>query len=166
MRTDLPLPPWAFSHALGRLAAAALLCLACGRVGATPSITGGSNSSTTVTFPSASPSTGAVAATENPISVSIQFSGSSSWTLTLIGNGDLTSGANTIPISDITWTATGASFVGGTLSKTSQVTAGSGSTGGASPYTASGTLSFRLANRWTYATGSYTQTITVTATAL
>lgn len=69
-------------------------------------------------------------------------------------------------VNNVTWTATGTDFVGGTLSSSSQVTVASGATGTTSAITASGSLRFFFANRWSYGTGSYTQTITFTATAL
>jgi hypothetical protein len=116
--------------------------------------------SATVTFPDASPaSASSVAATENPISVSVTVIPSgTNWTLTVLANGDLISGADTIPISNVTWTATGGQFVGGTLSKTTSQSVAIG------PNNRSGTLSFFLANSWAYPTGTYTQTITFTAT--
>jgi hypothetical protein len=116
--------------------------------------------SANITFANASPgSSGSIAANENPISVSITVIPSgTNWTLTVLANGDLISGADTVAISNVTWTATGASFVGGTLSKTSSHSVGSGLN------SRSGTLSFSLANSWSYPTGTYTQTITFTAT--
>jgi hypothetical protein len=115
--------------------------------------------SSNITFPDASPGASlSISATENPISVSVTVIPSgTSWTLTVLANGDLVSGADTIPISNVTWTATGSQFVNGTLSKTTSQSVAIG------PNNRTGTLSFFLANSWSYPTGSYTQTITFTA---
>jgi hypothetical protein len=82
-------------------------------------------------------------------------------TLTCLAEGDLTAGANTIAISNVTWTATGTGFVAGTMNKTTAQSAGSWTGPGAR----SGTFSFSLANSWSYDTGSYTAAITYTLTA-
>jgi hypothetical protein len=70
---------------------------------------------------------------------------------------DLRSGIHVIPASNITWTATGPGFVGGTLS-TSEVTVatwtGSGVRGGSQQ--------FFLRNLWTHPTGTYTLTMIYT----
>lgn len=83
------------------------------------------------------------------------------WLLTVQANGDLESGASTIDISAVSWTATPSPpFQGGTLSKSSEQLVASGAGNVASP--ATGTLTFILANSWTYETGLYTQTLVFT----
>lgn len=82
-------------------------------------------------------------------------------TLNVLAQGDLVSGGNTIPINNITWTATGTGFIAGTMSKTTSQLAGQWTTS----VNRTGTFSYRLANSWSYATGSYTQSVTYTLTA-
>ena len=135
------------------------------RAAASPTVASFTVSPGTLTFPSASPTVSTIAATENPIVVSVHLTNANNGTLTVIAGGDLTSGANTIPINKVSWTTTDPGFVNGTLSKTSQVTIASGPTG-SSNITVTGHLTFSFANSWAYATGSYTQTLTFTATAL
>jgi len=117
-----------------------------------------------VNFPNADPdTTPSIPATENPLLViaNAQTSPGRTVTLTVLARGDLVSGSNTIPISNVRWTATGSGFRAGTLSKTAPQTAGSWWGSGSR----SGTFSFFLANSWSYATGNYSQTITYTLTA-
>lgn len=101
-------------------------------------------------------------ATENPVTVAVkaQTGGSSSVTLTVQANGDLQSGTDTIAISNVGWTATGAGFIGGTMSTTPQP-AGSWTGSGQR----NGTFSYTLVNSWNYATGNYTQSVVYTLTA-
>lgn len=116
-----------------------------------------------INFADADPdSVPAIAATENPVSVTVkaQTGGGSSVTLTVQANGDLESGTDTIDISNVTWTATGAGFVGGTMGTTAQA---AGSWTGPGRY--DGTFSYQLANSWDYAAGSYSQTVVYTLTA-
>jgi hypothetical protein len=118
-------------------------------------------SSTTITFPSADPdSVPQIAANENPLQVTISVNGSPGLTaqLSVQAGGDLISGANRIPISNITWTAQGSGFVSGTLSSTSPQPVGQwiGKTN------VTGSLQFWLANSWSYATGNYSQTAVYT----
>jgi hypothetical protein len=65
---------------------------------------------------------------------------------------------DTIAVSAIRWTASGAGFVGGTMSRTLAQPVAAWSASGA--YT--GTLSFTLANSWDYAVGNYSTTFTYT----
>jgi hypothetical protein len=130
-------------------------------VSATASLTLGSAS---INFASANPgTTPSIAANENPVTVTAdaQTSSAGAVTLTCLAGGDLTAGANTIGISNVTWTATGTGFVAGTMNKTTAQSAGSWTGSGAH----AGTFNYSLANSWTYATGSYTATITYTLTA-
>lgn len=66
-----------------------------------------------------------------------------------------------IPIGNVTWSASGTGFVGGTLSVDPQTVAS-----GAGSGTFTGTLSFFMLNEWSYPTGSYSDTITYTAAAI
>jgi hypothetical protein len=81
-------------------------------------------------------------------------------TLTVLAADDLRSGVNVLPVSLITWTASGPGFVNGTLSRSAaQLVAtwpGSG--------VRAGTQTYRFENRWTHASGVYTVTLTYTLT--
>jgi hypothetical protein len=85
----------------------------------------------------------------------------STLTLTLLAADDLRSGMDTIPIDALSWTATGAGFVGGTASKSASQPVGSWMNSGV--YT--GTQTFALANTWTRATGTYSASLVYTLTA-
>lgn len=98
-----------------------------------------------------------VPAAENPVAVSVSYSGTSHWALSVLADGDLLSTGSSIPISQVRWTANGAAFNSGTLSKTSSQVVGTGDV------SATGSLSFFLADNWSFAAGSYAQTITFTA---
>ena len=117
-----------------------------------------------INFPATTPPT-QFSATENPVSVQCQvLIDASAATLTVICDGNLISGGNNIPITNVTWTATnitGTGYVGGTMSSTAAQTAGTWADSG--DY--QGTFSFFLANSWAYATGSYTAIATYTLTA-
>lgn len=103
-----------------------------------------------------------IAAGENPVSVTVkaQTAAASAVTLTVQANGDLDSGTDTIGITNVTWTATGAGFVGGTMDTVAQ-SAGSWT----GPGRRDGTFSYWLANSWDYPPGSYSQTVVYTLTA-
>ena len=73
-------------------------------------------------------------------------------------------GAARIDISNVTWVATPAPpFQNGTLSKTVAQRVASG-TGNVNP-ARTGSVTFKLANSWTYSTGNYTQTVLFTLSA-
>lgn len=95
------------------------------------------------------------------IDVKARTSAGGGVTLTMLASGDLVSGADTIGIANLTWTAAGAGFVAGTSDKTTAQSVG-GWTGSGSP---SGSHTFSLPNSWSYATGSYTVTLNYTLTA-
>jgi len=82
-------------------------------------------------------------------------------TLTVVANGPLRSGIDTIPASNITWGATGAGFSNGTLSAAVPQVVGSWSGSGIR----TGTQTFFFRNLWSYATGTYTLTMTYTLSA-
>jgi hypothetical protein len=120
--------------------------------------------SATVTFPDADPDvTPSIPATEGAITVTAKAkTGAASLvTLTLLAATDLTSGLDTIAISNVTWTATGAGFVAGTMNNSVAQTVGSWTGSG----NRTGTQSYSLANSWSYATGSYSAAATYTLTA-
>ena len=100
-----------------------------------------------------------------PLTVQIRVrQNTGSWQLTVLADGDLISGANTVDITNVTWTATPAPpFQNGTLSRTVAQRVASG-TGNVNPAT-NGALIFRLANSWNYAAGIYSQTLVFTLSA-
>lgn len=103
--------------------------------------------------------------TAAPITVQIRVrQNTGPWQLTVTANGDLNSGADTVDITNVTWTATPAPpFQGGTLSKTVAQRVASG-TGTVNP-AQNGSVAFRLANSWNYAAGTYSQTLVFTLSA-
>ncbi|MFI5330762.1 MAG: hypothetical protein ACHQ2F_06975 [Desulfobaccales bacterium] len=118
----------------------------------------------TINFPDADPGTvPSIPATGNPVSVTVNATTGylQTVTLTALAQGDLVSGGSTIPISNVTWTASGSGFSGGTMSKSVAQQVGRWTGSG----TRTGTLSFFLSNSWSYATGNYTQKVTFTLTA-
>jgi hypothetical protein len=100
-----------------------------------------------------------------PITVQIRVrQNKGPWELTVLANGDLISGADTVDITNVTWTATPAPpFQGGTLSKTVAQRLAFG-TGMVNP-AENGSVTFRLANSWNYAAGTYSQTLVFTLSA-
>ena len=82
-------------------------------------------------------------------------------TLTVQASDDLRSGVTTIPAQQITWTATGAGFVAGTLSASAPQTVATWVGSGVR----TGTQSFRFRNLWTYPTGTFTLSMIYTLTA-
>lgn len=123
---------------------------------------------TTLTFPNADPDTSAtIAATEGAINVTAKAKTGSSSTVTLevrssgASAGAFVSGGDTIAISNLKWTGTGAGFVVGPTTMTNVNQSAASWTGSGNR---SGTQSFALDNSWSYATGSYTATITYTLT--
>jgi hypothetical protein len=117
-----------------------------------------------ISFASANPDVSPIVAAA-PIVVTVRVrQNAGPWTLTVLANGDLLSGGSTVDISNVTWTATPAPpFRGGTLSKTVAQTLASG-TGTVNP-AQNGSVTFRLANSWTYSAGNYTQTVVFTLSA-
>jgi hypothetical protein len=115
-----------------------------------------------ITVPSADPDTMPVLSS-SPVQVNyrVRQNNRQTWLLTVIADGDLVSGPSTIDISAVSWIA-GPSppFQNGTLSKTTAQTVATGPDNVSSPST--GTLTFRLANSWTYDAGVYTQTLVFT----
>jgi hypothetical protein len=118
----------------------------------------------TISFPDASPTVSPTIPANSTVSVTanVRTGATSTPTLTVLANGDLTSGGSTIGINNISWTASGAPFIAGTMNKTTAQSAATFNQGSGSR---NGTYSYTLANSWDYATGSYTQTATYTLTA-
>jgi len=116
-----------------------------------------------INFPDADPdSVPSIDANENPVDVSVKaHTGSASpVSLSVQANGDLQSGGDTIAITNVSWTATGAGYVPGAMDT---VAVPAGSWTGSGKY--DGTFSYVLANSWDYAVGNYTQTVVYTLTA-
>jgi hypothetical protein len=120
-------------------------------------------STATLTCPDANPDLSPqVAALQGALSISAKARSTdgSQVVLTIQAADDLRSGLQVIPASAISWTVTGAGFAPGTLSKASPVTLGQWSGSGSR----SGTQTLLFQNLWTYATGTYTCTLTYTLT--
>ena len=118
----------------------------------------------TVTFPDSDPDLVlSIPNSEGAITVIAKgkTTAGSSVTLTLQAAGPLASGGDTIAISNVTWTASGAGFVPGTMSSVSAVPVGSWLNSGSR----TGQLSFFLANSWAYPVGTYSVGATYTLTA-
>jgi hypothetical protein len=118
-----------------------------------------------ISFADADPDTTASITAANVV-VNYRVTGNAggNWRITVISGTDLTSGGASIPISNVTWTATPAPpFQPGTMSTTVQQTMAAG-TGNVNS-TRTGTVVFRLANSWSYNVGAYTATFTFTLTA-
>jgi len=117
-----------------------------------------------LTFPNSDPdTTPSITATEGAVSITAKAktSAGTNVTLTLLAASDLTSGTDTIAISNITWTASGTGFAAGTMNRTVAQTVATWANSG----NRTGTQTFALANSWAYPTGSYSATATYTLTA-
>ncbi len=108
------------------------------------------------TFPSADPDTTPVITASQPVTVEWKIVGNRAWTLSVRGT-DLTAGANSIAVTQVTWTAVAPLATSGTLTSTDQTLARG--TGGGNT---ARSITFFLRNSWTYNVGHYTQTITFT----
>ena len=82
-------------------------------------------------------------------------------TLTVQADDDLRSGLSTLPVSLITWTASGPGFVNGTVSRASPQLVATWTGSGVR----AGTQMYRFENRWTHPSGIYTVTLVYTLTA-
>ena len=119
-------------------------------------------SPTTISFPDADPTATPSIPANTTVSVTARVRSSGTPTLKVLASGDLASGGNSIGIGNVTWTASGAPFIAGTMSKTTAQDAATFSAGSGAY---SGTFVYALANSWNYAVGSYSQTATYTLTA-
>jgi hypothetical protein len=98
----------------------------------------------------------------SPIDVTVKArtAPSETVTLTVEADGDFENAdLQVIPIANLTWLAGGTGFIAGTAS-TAAVSVGSWT----GPGTRNGTQTYRLANSWAYATGSYSVQLTYTLT--
>jgi hypothetical protein len=130
---------------------------------------------TAISFLDASPTTVSSIPANLSVRVRIRVTGaaSQSWSVHALANGDLVSGSGSIPISNISWTATldtsagtcpsGCFCSGGTASKLTPqlIMNGQGNTNS----TPACTTNYSLANSWSFNAGSYSQTVTFTASA-
>lgn len=108
------------------------------------------------TVPSVPASGGALAVTAKGLTTL-----GSTMTLTVLASDDFRSGVDTIGVAALTWSAAGSGFVSGTMSNTVAQTVGSWVNSGSR----TGTQTYALANSWSYATGTYSMTLTYTLTA-
>jgi hypothetical protein len=121
-------------------------------------------SSSTLVFPDADPDTvTSIPANGSPLTITAKARTSVGSVVTLVvkSSGNLQSGLDTIPASQVRWTATGTGFVAGTMSDAAAQTVGSWVSSGSW----TGTQTYTLRNAWTYAVGTYTATLTYTLTA-
>ena len=123
-------------------------------------------STNSIAFPSADPDASpVVSAPSIKVNYRVRDNATGSWRITVMAGGDLTAGAATIPISNVTWTATPTPpFLDGTMSATVAQTMASGS-GNVQSNNQFGTVVFRLVNSWTYGIGTYTASFVFTLTA-
>ena len=96
------------------------------------------------------------------VDVKARTSAGGAVTVTVLADGDLTSGSDTIPVNTLTWTATGAGFTAnGANNFTTAQMLGSWTNSG----NHNGTQTLSLPNSWSYRTGTYTATLNYTLTA-
>ena len=119
-------------------------------------------SPTVITFPPSDPdSTPVIASVPITVSYRVRQAQGLNWQLTVLAGGNLVSGGSTVDISNVTWIASPAPpFRNGTLNHTVEQVVAAG-VGNVNP-TATGSITFRLKNSWTYDTGTYTQTVVFT----
>jgi hypothetical protein len=118
---------------------------------------------TTITFPDANPTSTPIIPANTTVSVTASVRTSGTPTLKVLAGGALMSGTDSIAINNVTWTASAAPFVAGTMNSTTAQDAATWTAGQAGSWT--GTYSYNLANSWAYKVGSYTQTVTYTLVA-
>ena len=115
----------------------------------------------TLSFPDADPDTvPLVPAAGGAITITAKARASlaATVTLTVLAADDLRSGVDTIPASALTWMASGAGFVNGTVSRaTPQVVASWTGSG-----IRTGTQTYRFQNSWSYRTGTYSVSLLYT----
>jgi hypothetical protein len=121
-------------------------------------------SSSTLAFASADPDTvPSVPASGGPLLITAKARTNPGGSVQLLvqAGSDLRSGMDVIPISQLSWTASGAGFVAGTMSATTGRTVASWVSSGSW----TGSQSYALVNSWGYTTGNYSTTLTYTLTA-
>jgi len=119
---------------------------------------------TAINFANANPDVGpTIAAAEGAVGVRVKVrtGAASAATLSHQADGPLTSGNNTIPISNVSWTTTGAGFTAGTMSSSAPVSAGTL----VGPGDYNGAFIYTFVNSWDYAVGAYTTSSTYTLSA-
>lgn len=116
------------------------------------------------TFPSADPDVSPVVNSPTlTVRYRVQQNRDAPWRITIVANGDLVAGSASIPISNVTWTATPSPpFQNGTMSSTVEQLVASGN--GNVP-TTNGSITFALVNSWNYAAGVYSQSFVFTISA-
>jgi hypothetical protein len=121
-------------------------------------------SANTLSFPDADPDTvPLVPAAGGAITITAKARASMAATvsLTVLAADDLRSGVDTIPASALTWMASGAGFVNGTVSRaTPQVVASWTGSG-----IRTGTQTYWFQNSWSYRTGTYSVSLLYTLVA-
>ncbi len=118
-------------------------------------------STAAISFPDADPdSVPLIPASGGPITITAKARATpgAPITLTVEAQDDLRSGTDVIPVSALTWTASGPGFVDGTVVRGSAQTLAAWTTSGVH----TGTQLYTLRNLWTYATGTYTLTLVYT----
>ena len=120
-------------------------------------------STASVAFPDADPDLLPLIPSTGPITITAKARATrgEQVLLTVQANDDLRSGVTVIAASSITWTASGAGFVAGTLSKSTPVTLATWTGSGIR----TGTQQLYFRNLWTHPTGTYTVSILYTLSA-
>jgi hypothetical protein len=123
---------------------------------------------TSITFPDSNPDlVPLIVSTPTPVPVRVRVTSNAccAWQLVVAATSNLTAGADTIAINNVTWTSSLGSpwQAGGTLAVAPAQPVASGSGNLVPPQTSN--LTFRLNNLWTYAPGNYTATVIFTLTA-
>jgi hypothetical protein len=116
-----------------------------------------------IAFPDMDPATNAtINAAPLDVQVQARTAPGGSVTLTVLAGGDFVdSGGASIPVTNLSWTSTGAGFVPGTMSQATAQNVGTWSGPGAR----SGQQTYTLVNSWNYVPGNYAVTLTYTLTA-
>jgi hypothetical protein len=119
-------------------------------------------SPTTINFGNADPDTVPSIPADSTVSVNAKArtASGSAVTLTHKANDDLKDGTKTIAITNVSWTAVGSGYVAGTMDKGADQAVGSWS----GPGNYGGTLTYSMANSWSYEPGSYSATTVFTLT--
>jgi len=121
-------------------------------------------SSASVSFPDADPDTiPQIPALGGPLLITAKARANpgAQVVLSVQAADDLRSGVTLIPVTNITWTVTGAGFVPGTMSQTASATVASWTGSGVR----SGSQQLYFRNLWTHPTGTYTVSLLYTLSA-
>jgi hypothetical protein len=127
----------------------------------------------TVSFPDANPTTTPSIPGNTSVALLLRAGGGAAtdpWSVKALASGDLLAGANSIAISNVTWTSAKTAgscnnfctCQGGTASRLAQQTmlSGQGNTSGSG---VTCTQNYSLANSWFYTPGNYSQVMVITA---